>query len=237
MWNRLHDRCNITKVWTKIEVFNMKSTASIIGLTAQVLTPFYYHGLYARDGSATYPNVITDTALLFALRTTLLGTSPALRGKPDYKADLLKIPWRASLLQSAGNQMLPPVRHTIDVEREGGNHEVMQKNMASGNFKKTFFVHEVAANSTYQGILYGVDPFEWLQTDCLVVRVGVARLGMLALKRAKTLLEKEARVCLNTATAQLFGRTVKEEYRILDTIRVSQALPVAEAVAELKQWY
>ncbi|OAD19136.1 hypothetical protein THIOM_005245 [Candidatus Thiomargarita nelsonii] len=204
-----------------------------LGITARVLTPFYYHGLYARDGSATHPNVITDTAFMFALRATLLGTPPVLRAKPDYKADLKNLPWRASLLMGTTNSMLPPVRHTIDVAREGGYHENMQKNMGSGNFKGTFFVHEVAVGASYEGILLGPDPFKILKSKRFIMRVGVAKQGMLEISPHKSV----KTVRLNTATAKLFGRDLKEAYRIIDTIRVSQALSQNEATEELRLWY
>ncbi len=203
----------------------------VMTVRATALTPFYYHGLYARDGSASHADVITDTALLFALRNALLGMPPALRATPDYAADLRHIPWRASLLMGEGNALMPPVRHTIDVEREGGNHEAMQKNMGSGNFKKTFFVHEVALGASYSGVIVGPNIFQ--ETDSFVVRVGIGRLGMLELRKADTL----ETVRLNAATARLFGRDdVKEEYRILDTIRVSVPFSLQDAKRELVQW-
>jgi hypothetical protein len=207
-----------------------------LSITARVLTPFYYHGLYARDGSATHPNVITDTALVFALQATLLPHPvPVLRAKPDYLADLRQIPWRASLLMSPGNFMLPPVRHTIDVAKEGGYHENMQKNMGSGNFKNTFFVHEVAVDASYTGLLYGPDPFKISGTKHLIVRVGVAKQGMLEITRCES--KKLKKVQLNTATAQLFGRNhIPEAYRILDTIRVSEPVAKEEAEIELQHW-
>jgi len=205
-----------------------------LGINARVLTPFYYHGLYARDGSTTHPNVITDTAFMFALRAALLGTPPVLRAQPDYKADLKKIPWRASLLIGTTNSMLPPVRHTIDVAREGGYHENMQKNMGSGNFKGTFFVHEVAVGANYEGILLGPNPFKILKSKTIVVRVGVAKQGMLEISSHKPV---NKTVRLNTATARLFGRDLKEAYRIIDTIRISQALSQNEATEELQLWY
>ncbi len=204
-----------------------------IGISANVLTPFYYHGLYAKDGSATHPDVITDTAIVFALRQAIFGSPTVLRSTPNYKADLLTIPWRASLLLSKTNQMMPPVRHTIDVAREGGYHENMQKNMGSGNFKNTFFVHEVAVGSSYEGALFGPDPFDILNTKHFVVRVGVAKLGMLEISQQKI---EKAR--LNTATAKLFGRNdLKEAYRIIDTIRVSKPLALDKITEELRQWY
>ena len=112
-------------------------------IDAEMLTPFYYHGHYALDGSATEPGVITDTALLFALRAALLGTSPLLRGQPDYRADLQAIPWRASLLIGSDNELLPPLRRTVDMDKEGGRSVRMQKNMSSGFYKNQFFTHWV----------------------------------------------------------------------------------------------
>ena len=203
------------------------------GIRARSLTPFYYHGLYARDGSATHPDVITDTALVFALRAALLRAPAFMRSQPDYKTDLGAIPWRASLLMGDSNATMAPVRHIIDVDREGGNHENMQKNMGSGNFKKTFFVHEVGSGAEYTGLLVGPDPFAALGTDCFVIRVGVGRLGMVEITPDPAV----ASVSLNTATAKLFRRTLPEAYRIIDTIRVGASMPVDEAATELQQWY
>jgi hypothetical protein len=203
------------------------------GIRARSLTPFYYHGLYARDGSATHPDVITDTALVFALRAALFGGTGVMRAQPNYKADLDAIPWRASLLMGESNVMMAPVRHTIDVEREGGNHENMQKNMYSGNFKKTFFVHEVETGAEYTGLLVGPDPFAALGTNRFVIRVGVGRLGMVEITPDRTIMT----IALNTATAKLFRRALPEVYRILDTIRVGASISIDEAATELQKWY
>ncbi len=211
----------------------MTTQVSWKGIRARSLTPFYYHGLYARDGSATHPDVITDTALVFALRTALLEAPGVMRAQPDYRADLRAIPWRASLLMGDSNIMRAPVRHTIDVEREGGNHENMQKNMGSGNFKKTFFVHEVDAGAEYTGLLVGPDPFAALGTDHFVIRVGVGRLGMMEIMPDRAV----TTVALNTATAKLFRRVLPEAYRIIDTIRVGASMSIEEAATELQKWF
>ncbi|HDN25568.1 MAG TPA: hypothetical protein ENG03_00430 [Thioploca sp.] len=211
----------------------MRVTNEWVEIQAQTLTPFYYHGLYARDGSATHPDIITDTALMFALQAALLPRLiPILRATPDYRADLTKIPWRTSLLWGENNDMMAPVRHTIDVEREGGNHENLQKNMASGYFKKTFFVHEVAIGARYHGFILGINPFKLLKTDKFIIRIGVGRLGMLEISRNDNL----KAVRLNTATAKLFERDLPEAYRIIDTIRVSQPFSIGEARDELRHW-
>lgn len=201
-------------------------------IDAEMLTPFYYHGHYALDGSATEPGVITDTALLFALRAALLGASPLLRGQPDYRADLQAIPWRASLLIGNDNELLPPLRRTVDMDKEGGRSARMQKNMSSGFYKNQFFTHSVRPGAKYHGLLVGPDPFNLAETDELVVRVGVGRAGMVKLTRSS----QQKPVQLNAATARLFARPVEAEYRILDTIQPSRLYDIAEAVKELSEW-
>lgn len=201
-------------------------------IDAEMLTPFYYHGHYALDGSATEPGVITDTALLFALRAALLGTSPLLRGQPDYRADLQAIPWRASLLVGSDNELLPPLRRTVDMDKEGGRSARMQKNMSSGFYKNQFFTHSVRPGAKYYGLLVGPDPFTLTETDEIVVRVGVGRAGMVKLTRSS----EQKPVQLNAATARLFARPVEAEYRILDTIQPSRLYDIAEAVKELSAW-
>jgi len=204
-----------------------------VGIQGVSLTPFYYHGLYVPDGSATHPAVITDTALVFALQSLFHGSdwrSP--RPTPDYQADLAAIPWRASLLMGEGNFITAPVRHTVDMSREGGFTERIQHNMGSGNYKNTFFVHEVAPGARYEGVLVGPDPFQALETDEIIVRVGVGRQGMLALSKV----QRVDAVRLNTATGKLFGSRCSAQYRIMDTIRPSWLLPVEEAVEELERW-
>ena len=177
----------------------MKPQSSWTGIRARSVTPFYYHGLYARDGSATHPDVITDTAMVFALRAALLRVPEVLRAQPDYKTDLAALPWRASLLLGEANSIMAPIRHTIDIVREGGNQENMQKSVRSGNFKNTFFVHEVEAGAKYTGLLVGPNPFTILGTDRFVIRVGIGRLGMLELTPDKTI----TTVALNSCYGQI----------------------------------
>ncbi len=209
----------------------------MIGIEARVLTPFYYHGLHVDGGSATYAEVITDTTLLFALAATFSPHYRVLRAKGDtaYREDLKTLPWRASLLTGVHTQALPPVRHVADVVREGGYTERFRRSTGSGNYKTTFLVHEVAAGSRYQGLLTGLNPFRQLGVESLIVRIGVGRLGMLELTANKTV----EVVRLNAATARLFERNeeqVKEEYRVLDTIRVSVPFSLQDAERELAAW-
>lgn len=204
-----------------------------IGLRATLLTPLYYHGIYVPDGSATEPRLLTDTAMVFALAAALgCSPSPFLRSVPDYKSDLQAIPWRSTLFLSNNARLMAPVRHIIDTEREGGNTETMQSNMASGNFKKTFYVHEVEPGAIYSGALYGPDMFEELGTKEIVVRMGVGRTGIVKLERVPT----PHSVVVNVATTALFGYSLPEAYRILDTIRPSHPLPLEQVEALFSQW-
>lgn len=204
-----------------------------IGVRATLLTPMYYHGIYVPDGSATEPHILTDTAMVFAL-AAVMGCSPTrfLRAQPNYKVDLQVIPWRSTLFLSSNAQLMSPVRHIIDADREGGNTEAMQGNMASGNFKKTFYVHEVAPGATYSGALFGPDPFEEMGVDNVVVRMGVGRTGMVVLQPTQV----PEKVVLNTATTALFGHRLPEAYRVIDTIRPSHALSVEDAREILSSW-
>lgn len=201
-----------------------------IGVHATLLTPLYYHGLYVPDGSATEPRFLTDTAMVFALAAAL-DCSPTrfLRATPDYKTDLQRLLWRATLFESTNAHLMAPVRHIIDTDREGGNTETMQANMASGNFKKTFYVHEVAEGAEYLGALWGPDPFEALGVSSLVVRMGVGRTGIVELRPTQV----PDPVRLNAATAHLLGWPIPEAYRVIDTIRPSHPLPLVEAEAVL----
>lgn len=204
-----------------------------LGVRATLLTPLYYHGVYVPDGSATEPHILTDTAMVFALAAAL-GCSPTrfLREIPDYQTDLRVIPWRATLFLSTNAHLMAPVRHIIDTDREGGNTEAMQGNMASGNFKKTFYVHEIAPGAVYFGALYGPDPFVDAGEEGVVVRMGVGRTGMVQLQQVPAADE----VVLNTATTALFGSPLPAAYRVLNTIRPSHPMPRAEAQAILSTW-
>ncbi len=199
-----------------------------MGISATLLSPLYYHGIYVPDGSATDPRALTDTGMVFAL-SAALGCSPTLhtRQTPEYRADLMKVPWRASLFLAENARLLAPVRHIIDVEREGGNTETMQSNMASGNFKKTFYVHEIEIGAVYHGALFGPNPFKAYHTDSIVIRMGVGRTGLVQLKPQPV----PEKIVVNTATLALFGHKVPEAYRIMDTIRPSHALSIAEVQA------
>ncbi len=213
-----------------------KGNVNFTGVRAVILAPFFYHGLYVPDGSATDPTILSDTTVMFALAHSM-GCPPTEfpRSRPEYAKDIAKLAWKSSLFvqpSSASNRVMPPIRHTLDMEREGGYQEKLQKGMRSGNVKKFWWVHEVALGSCYEGAVYGPNPFEVARMDTLVIRVGVGRLGIVRLEQINV--PEEMR--LNAATARLFGQTLTEEYRILDTIRVSRAMNPVEAAEVVSTW-
>ncbi|MCL6576734.1 hypothetical protein [Kyrpidia sp.] len=207
------------------------------GVLATVLAPFYYHGIYVPDGSSTDPTVLSDTTIMFALAHSLgCPPSPFPRSSPAYTEDVAKLPWKASLFISLDayetNSLLPPIRHSLDMEREGGYQESLQKGMASGNVKKIWWVHEVAPDSQYTGVLFGRDPFALYRTDHIIVRVGVGRLGIIRLEPVAV----PEVVRLNAATARLFDQELEEDYRVLDTIRVSEPISIEVAAGVVSGW-
>lgn len=209
---------------------------AFIPIEATVLSPFHYHGLYQPDGSTTIADWLSDTSLVFALAHAWgLAPTPFPRITPAYRADLSCIPWRASLLQGCTSaapkdgtrtypRLLPVSRRAILVEREGDYPQNLIDSMNKGPFKRSWFVQEVAPGSTYQGILVGPDPFAGQPTLC--VRIGVGRQGLLQLTRMETAPEQ---VHLNAAMLQLFGVSVSEQVRLLDTLRISVPLPARTA--------
>jgi hypothetical protein len=72
----------------------MNPNWKLIQIQAEALTPFYYHGLYAPDGSMTRPDIVTDTAghrLCLGIRLRLPTTGP-----PAQRTGL----WRRSALSA-----------------------------------------------------------------------------------------------------------------------------------------
>lgn len=199
---------------------------------ARLLAPFHYHGLYVPDGTSTDASVLTDTTCMFALAAAM-GLVMRPRPKPDYARDIRVLPWKSSLfLGRPDNRVGPPLRRSIDVEREGGYQESLQKGMNSGNVKKTWMIHETMAGAEYDGMVFGPDPFKIAATSEILIRVGVGRTGLVSLIRGREVED----VRLNAATASLFGQRLDEDYRILATIRVSRPLSPTAAVEIMRRW-
>lgn len=204
-----------------------------VAVSARVLSRFYYHGLYVPGGSSTDPSILSDTSILFGLAAAM-GIQRRPRPRPAYREEITQLPWRSTLFVATRRNMVgAPVLHAVDVEREGGYQKELQDAMGSGNVKKIWVVHEVLEGAEYEGMLVGQDPFAVAASEELIIRIGVGRMGLVALRRLDALPKS---VRLNTATALLFARTVPEDYRILDTIRVSRPMAPQSAQAELETW-
>lgn len=206
--------------------------ATITGIQAETLTPFAYHSLMVQGGSSTLPELISDQAMMFGLAATLgmMQASVCLPTK-DYRRDLEAMPWRASVFTTQTPQLLPPLTRRLNLEEEAGFRKRHYDVTSKGNFKTYFSTQEVPAGMTYQGALFGFDPFVETGRHELVIRIGLHRNGMVRLTPTKV-----EQVQLNAATAHLFGRELSVERYLLYGIQLTPKMSCQDALAEVKQW-
>ncbi|MEN8128902.1 MAG: hypothetical protein ABFS45_01630 [Pseudomonadota bacterium] len=204
----------------------------ITGIQAETLTPFAYHSLMVQSGTATLPELVSDHALMFGLAATLgmMRNSVCLPEK-DYRRDLDVMPWRASMLTTNSPRLLPPVARRLNLDEEGGLKQKLYAVTSKGNLKTYFFTQEVPPSVTFMGALFGFDPFAWSGQDELVIRIGLHRNGMLRLRQTSV-----EQVCLNAATAALFGRELPVERYLLYGLQLTEQMPVKAALQEVQQW-
>jgi hypothetical protein len=206
--------------------------AIITGIQAETLTPFAYHSLMVQGGSSTLPELISDHAIMFGLAATLgmLRASVCLPSK-DYRRDLQAMPWRASVFTTPTPTLLAPLTRRLNLEEEAGFKNRHYTTTSKGNFKTYFSTQEVPAGITYQGALFGFDPFQETGHKELVIRIGLHRNGMLRLTPTKV-----EQVQLNAATAHLFGRELSVERYLLYGIQLSSKMNCQAALSEVQQW-
>ena len=204
-----------------------------IGLRAETLTPFSYHSLMVQGGSATIPELIGDRALCFSLAATLgkLWASVMLPSK-DYRRDLAAMRWRASVLTTEAPRLLRPLARRRNLDAEGGMPPRVQDAAKKGNLKDYFFIQEVPPGQVFRGALFGPDPFVEAGRDELVVRIGLHRNGMVRLTRDDGVEE----VCLNAATAALFGRELPVARYLLHGLQLTAPMSVEVAAQEVARW-
>lgn len=202
------------------------------GIQAETLTPFAYHSLMVQGGTSTLPELISDQALMFGLAATLgmMRASVCLPSK-DYRRDLNAMPWRASLLTSSQPRLLAPLVRRLNLTEEAGYKRRIQDVVKKGNLKDFFTTQEVPAGVTYNGALFGFDPFAATGESELIIRVGLHRNGMVRLRPTKV-----EQVQLNAATAALFGRELAVERYLLYGIQLTPRMSAKEALAEVQQW-
>lgn len=212
----------------------------MIGVQAEVLSPFHYHSLAIAGGTATQPNYLTDRQVTFALAAALggLSSSPALPRK-DYRAHLAALPFLASVFETATPRLLPPLARRLNLDDEAGLTKSVLDATSTGNLKTYFFIQEVPPGIVYEGAVFGANPFflaataEGREVTEIVVRTGRHLGGLLRLRRAAP---KKLR--LNAHTAALFGRAdgLEVDVYAMHDLQVTRPMKPDEAWAAVAQW-
>lgn len=204
----------------------------VIGLRAETLTPFAYHSLAVQGGTATLPELISDSALVFGLAATLGMTAPRLALPPkDYRRDWSALPWRASVLLTDRPRLLPPLARRRNLEEEGGFPPKLRDVTYKGNLKQFWTTQEVPPGVCFRGALFGPDPFALAGEAQLVIRIGLHRNGMLRLRP-----EAVDKVRLNAATAALFERELPVARFLLYGLQLTAPMDLATAAGEVARW-
>ena len=214
---------------------------------AVTLTPFHYHSLHVPSGTATLAPYLADRAISYALASAMgaLAASPALPEK-DYLRDIRAFPWLASVFEARKPRLMRPLGKRLNLDDEGGYPKRIQDATGSGNLKTWFFVQEVPPGTTYEGAIFGPDPFamasglEERDVSRIIVRTGRHLGGVLALDRRAG--AKDETVRLNAWTANLAGYDVDKDplMRIdvyaLHDIQITSPMSLGEAAARVGAW-
>jgi len=206
---------------------------AVTGLKATTLTPFAYHSLAVQGGTATLPELISDSALCFGLANAL-GYARAWCALPpkDYKRDWSAMPWRASVLTTQQPRLLPPIARRLNLEEEGGFQKKLRDVVSKGNLKQFWSIQEVPPQVEFRGALFGPDPFDGVGAEEIVIRVGLHRNGMVLLERDQTV----DGVRLNASTAMLFEQELAVERFLLYGLQLTKPMPLEDAADEVSRW-
>jgi hypothetical protein len=206
---------------------------AVIGLKARTLTPFAYHSLAVQGGTATLPELISDSALCFGLANAL-GYARAWCALPpkDYKRDWSAMPWRASVLTTQQPRLLAPIARRLNLEEEGGFQKKLRDVVSKGNLKQFWSIQEVPPEVEFRGALFGPDPFDVVAAESIVIRVGLHRNGMVLLERDRQV----DQVRLNAATAMLFEQELSVERFLLYGLQLTKPMPLEDAADEVSRW-
>jgi hypothetical protein len=210
----------------------------ITPIQAITLTPFAYHSLMVQGGSATLPELIGDQALAFGLAATL-GWMDArlLLPDKDYRRHLRAMPYRTSVLTTPEPRLLAPLTRRFNLDSEGGFQKKLDDVTRKGNLKTFFHTQEVPPDQHFYGAVFGFNPFAYTGKDMLVIRVGLHRNGMVALKPCDAETPVNS-VRLNAATAVLFNprSRLRVSRYCLHSLQLSAEMPLQDAFAEVNQW-
>lgn len=214
---------------------------NIIQIEAETITPFAYHSLMVQNGTATIPELISDRAICFGLALAL-GMTQARTALPpkDYYTHISAMPYRASLFTTDKPELLPPLVCRLNLDAEAGLQKKIQDVAKKGNLKDFFFIQEVPPYQKFKGVLFGFEgfnPFEYVEKDEIVIRVGLHQRGMVRLKQMKKSPDKDfTKVRLNCSTAALFGKKLKVDRYLLHTLQLTQLMNIDDALDEVATW-
>ena len=206
------------------------------------LAPWAWHGLAVPSGTATLNDVVTDTAMTFAMAVALGMTprSPCLPVVPNYRGHLAALPFKTSLFLGHDNRLNRPLARRLNLDAECGMPASIDNARKSGNIKDYYHIQEVAVGSVFHGCFLHADPLRIAheaygeRLDRLVVRLGLGRTGVGLLERCAWPHD----IHLNLHTVQLFDPGVDLEagpYR-LHTIQPSRKLNPDEALRLTADW-
>lgn len=205
---------------------------TLTAIRATTLSPFAYHSLAVQGGSATLPELISDTAMAFGLAASLgMMSNRVALPKCDYRRDLSAMPYRASVFTTQHPRLLPPLTRRLNLDAEAGLQRKVQDAAKKGNLKDYFHIQEVPEGQVFDGMLWGLDPFAYAEQQELVIRIGLHRSGLVKLEPGNA-----TSVRLNAATAHLFGRQLPVERYCLHNLQLSPLISPQEAASELQQW-
>lgn len=212
---------------------------------ATTLTPFHYHSLAVPSGTATIAAYMADRSMSYALAGAM-GALRASVGLPrkDYLRDLMAMPWLASVFETRTPRLLPALGRRLNLDDEGGYPKKVMDATGTGNLKTWFFIQEVPPGVTYEGAIFGPDPFdmagelEGCMIDSLVLRTGRHLGGLLRLERAPEV----EKVRLNAHTANLFGHAPEHDpdmavdvFALYD-LQFTDPKPIDEAAEIVGRW-
>jgi len=205
---------------------------TITPIKATTLTPFSYHSLMVQGGTTTLQGVISDTAIMYGLCSTLgfMRNTVVLPSK-DYKRDLLNMPLRASVFTDDNPSLLPPLYRRINLEEEGGYKKQVQDTVKKGNLGAFHQIQEVNIGQIFRGALFGFDIFQYTGLDEVVIRVGLHRNGMIKLERGSV-----DSVRLNAHTAKLFDCDLDVDRYMLHNIQLTSCLSLPDASNIVSDW-
>lgn len=208
----------------------------ILPIKAKTLTPFSYHSLMVQSGTATLPELVGDRAVAFGLAHAL-GMAAARVALPvkDYRGHIAAMPFRTSVFKTYEPELLPPLIRRLNLDGEAGYQKKIQDVAKKGNLKEFFLIQEVPPEKEFFGAVFGFDefdPFEYLQADAIVTRVGLHRSGMLELTKEST----EYAVRLNVATGWLFGKELEVTKYCLHNLQLTEEYDLEKAAEEVGSW-